>query len=70
MPTGLFQEMPAEAEYMANLTARVAQEIEARDAATTPPAPMVMLQSPGGSVYAVYRRRRRPVDDGQGSGGG
>jgi len=51
--TGLFKDMPAEAEYITGLTARVTQEIEARSRDDTA-RPMMMLQSPGGSVYAVH----------------
>ena len=51
--TGLFKDMPAEAEYINNLTTRVTQEIEARARDDTA-RPIVMLQSPGGSVFAVY----------------
>ena len=51
--TGLFQDMPAESAYITNLTARVTQEIEARTRDDTA-RPSMMLQSPGGSVYAVY----------------
>ena len=51
-PTGVFQDR-TEADYIANLTTRVTQEIEARARDDTARS-MVMLQSPGGSVFAVY----------------
>jgi hypothetical protein len=51
--SGLFEKMPAEAEYINNLTVRVGHELDARsrdDSARS----NLMLRSPGGAVWAIY----------------
>ena len=66
---GLFQKMPAEAEYMATLTARLSQEINARAPDDSARASL-LLQSPGGSVYAIFVDDAGAVTTAKVSGGG
>jgi len=49
--TGVFQDR-SEADYIANLVTRLSQEINARSPDISA-RPALMLQSPGGVVYAV-----------------
>ena len=51
--TGLFKDMPQEAEYISGLTARMSQEIDARSRDDSARASF-LLQSPSGHVYAIY----------------
>ena len=51
--TGLFKEQPAEAQYVESLVQRLSTELNSRtrdDAAR----PSMLLQSPGGSVFALF----------------
>ena len=51
--TGLFSKMPAEADYLSNLTIRLGQELNARSADDAARVSL-LLQSPSGSVYALF----------------
>jgi hypothetical protein len=51
--TGLFKDMPQEADYIGSLTSRMSQEIDARSRDDSARASL-LLQSPSGTVFAVY----------------